>query len=45
MKSNYYSTEFTIGLNGEKMVILHIDSPYLLCYLNDHDNNNNLSGK
>jgi hypothetical protein len=31
MKANYYTTEFEVGANGEKMVLMHIDSPYLLC--------------
>ena len=31
MKANYYTTEIEVGSKGEKMVLLHIDSPYLLC--------------
>jgi len=31
MESNYYQSEIKIGSNGEKMIILHIDSPYLQC--------------
>jgi hypothetical protein len=31
MKANYYVTEVVIGTNGEKMALMHIDSPYLLC--------------
>jgi len=31
MNSLYYTSEIPIGENGEKMILLHIDSPFLLC--------------
>ena len=31
MPSNYYEQQFEIGPNGEKFVLLQVDSPYLLC--------------
>ena len=32
MHSNYYTTEFIVGPNNEKMVMLHIDSSLLICH-------------
>ena len=43
MKANYYTTEFEVGANGEKMVLMHIDSPYLLCETVGKDNKRILS--
>ncbi len=43
MKANYYTTEFEVGANGEKMVLMHIDSPYLLCETVGKDHNRILS--
>ena len=41
MESVYYQSEFSVGPNGEKMMILHIDSPYLFCVVNDIRNKSN----
>jgi hypothetical protein len=41
MESIYYQSEFNVGPNGEKMMILHIDSPYLFCSIDDIRNKNN----
>ena len=35
MESVYYQSEFKVGPDGEKMMILHIDSPYLFCAVED----------
>jgi hypothetical protein len=32
MHSNYYTTEFIVGPNNQKMVMLHIDSSLLICH-------------
>jgi hypothetical protein len=39
MENNYYKNEFVIGSKGEKIVLLHIDSPLLICHTIDKNNN------